>query len=95
VQTPAAFAGLCPDAGSPAQAAALAAQLGDTPHGCRLAAAYLNRAPAGTFTGYRIELLLRRAPQLDTAVDQALGKRAHCCGCSRCCRTHPYRMGCC
>jgi hypothetical protein len=72
VQTPAAFAGLCPDAGSPAQAAALAAQLGDTPHGCRLAAAYLNRAPAGTFTGYRIELLLRRAPQLDTAVDLAL-----------------------
>ncbi|WP_146164326.1 hypothetical protein [Pseudosporangium ferrugineum] len=62
---------LCPEAGTPAQAAALAAQLGDEPLGARLAAAYLARV-RGTFTGYRTVLLLPPAPQLDTAIELAL-----------------------
>jgi hypothetical protein len=72
VQTTTALAALCPDAGTPAQAAALAAQLGDEPQASRLAVAYLTQVRPRTFTGYRIELLLRRAPQLDTAVELAL-----------------------
>jgi hypothetical protein len=70
------LAALCPGAGSPAQAAALVEQLGDV----RLAAAYLVRAGRdagtrpviGTFTGYRVEVLLRGAPPLDTAIELAL-----------------------
>ncbi|WP_436532777.1 tetratricopeptide repeat protein [Actinoplanes sp. HUAS TT8] len=71
MQTLAALVALCPGSGTPAQAAALATQLGDDPQAGRLAVTYLT-AGARTFTGYRIELLLRRTPQLDTAIELAL-----------------------
>jgi hypothetical protein len=74
------LAALCPRAGSPVQAAALVTQLGGIPLHSRMAAAYLIRTgrdagtpPAvSTFTGYRVETVLRNAPPLDAAVELAL-----------------------
>ncbi|MEU7921951.1 hypothetical protein [Micromonospora zamorensis] len=73
---------LCPEAGSPRQAAALVSQLGGAPLLCRLAGAYLARAQEGraeepmlgTFTGYRTEVLMRAGagPQRDAVIGLAL-----------------------
>ncbi|MFI1996704.1 hypothetical protein [Actinoplanes sp. NPDC020271] len=77
MRVPPELAALCPQAGSPPQAAALVGQLGGDPLLCRMAAAYLARAGRATgiqpmistFTGYRVEVLLRDAPPRDTAAE--------------------------